>query len=229
MEELFKYLRIRVPVGTYLKDPESSDLGRSILREGLYLLSREGLEAFTFKKLAGVLETSESSIYRYFESKHKLLLYLISLYWGNTEYLLAVIEKSNLPAAEKVQRAIALLTAPPTRLEAFPYLNGAELDKLIIEEAFKTYLNRRVDEENKEGLFSGYKMACTKLAGLLSGLHPDYAYPRSLASHLMEAAIHQRFYGHHLPGLTDAAQPTQLNHFLMGLATQHLQITRNHG
>ena len=161
MEELLKYLRIRVPVGTYLKDPESSDLGRSILREGLYLLSREGLEAFTFKKLAGVLETSESSIYRYFESKHKLLLYLISLYWGNTEYLLAVIEKSNLPAAEKVQRAIALLTAPPTRLEAFPYLNGAELDKLIIEEAFKTYLNRRVDEENKEGLFSGYKMACT--------------------------------------------------------------------
>ena len=47
-----------------------------------------GFENFTFKKLGEQIGSNESSIYRYFESKHKLMLYLSSWYWAWIEYRL---------------------------------------------------------------------------------------------------------------------------------------------
>jgi AcrR family transcriptional regulator len=229
MDELLKYLRIRVPEGTYLKDPEGTPLGRSILREGLRMLANEGLEAFTFKKLAAYLETSESSIYRYFESKHKLLLYLISLYWGNMEYLLTLIDRNPLPAREKVQQAIGVISTPATSSGAFSFLDAQALHRLIVEESFKTYLHRRVDADNKEGLFAGYKMACHKLGQILTAHLPNYPYTRSLASTLMESALHQQYYAKHLPGLTDTPQENLLADFLTGLALQQSPYLTQHG
>ena len=35
----------------YVKDPESSDLGRKILQESVLLIDEMGFEQFTFKKL----------------------------------------------------------------------------------------------------------------------------------------------------------------------------------
>ena len=47
-----------------------------------------GFESFTFKKLAAKIESTEASVYRYFENKHKLLIYLVSWYWNWVEYRL---------------------------------------------------------------------------------------------------------------------------------------------
>lgn len=40
------------------------------------MIYKTGYEAFTFKKLAEDIGTTEAGIYRYFENKYKLLVYL---------------------------------------------------------------------------------------------------------------------------------------------------------
>jgi len=63
-----------------IRDPEDTTLGRNIVRQGLILMHKLGYEHFTFKKLADEMHTTEASIYRYFENKHRLLLYILSWY-----------------------------------------------------------------------------------------------------------------------------------------------------
>ncbi|NQY67845.1 MAG: TetR/AcrR family transcriptional regulator, partial [Flavobacteriales bacterium] len=86
MEALLSNIAIRVNNSIYLKDPESSDLGKNILGGGIDMIDEIGFEDFTFKKLAKEIGSTEASVYRYFESKHKLLLYIISWYWSWMEY-----------------------------------------------------------------------------------------------------------------------------------------------
>ncbi|UPT67071.1 MAG: TetR/AcrR family transcriptional regulator [Sphingobacteriales bacterium JAD_PAG50586_3] len=75
-------LRIRMNEKIYLRNPEESVLGKNIVRNGLLLINKLGFEEFTFKKLAKEINTTEASIYRYFENKHRLLLYIINWYWS---------------------------------------------------------------------------------------------------------------------------------------------------
>ena len=69
-------ITVQVDERLFVKDPNSSDLGRRIIRHSIEMIHGIGFEAFTFKKLAQRINTSEPSVYRYFENKHKLLLYL---------------------------------------------------------------------------------------------------------------------------------------------------------
>ena len=50
------------------------------------MINKNGFEDFTFKKLAKVIGTSEAGIYRYFENKHRLLIYLAAWYWNWLEF-----------------------------------------------------------------------------------------------------------------------------------------------
>ena len=79
-------IKIQVSPKIYLKDPETSTLGQNIIRESIHLIDEIGFEHFTFKKLGDRIQSNESSIYRYFENKHKLLVYLSSWYWGWMDY-----------------------------------------------------------------------------------------------------------------------------------------------
>ena len=88
MKTLLSNLKIDINDKIYLKDPESSDLGKRIIEHSINLIDDIGFDSFTFKKLGAIIGSNESSIYRYFESKHKLLLYLTSWYWGWLEYQL---------------------------------------------------------------------------------------------------------------------------------------------
>ena len=65
---------LKQPEGTYLKDPQGSELGINILKASIELIEEIGIEDFTFKKLSIRIESTEASVYRYFESKHQLLL-----------------------------------------------------------------------------------------------------------------------------------------------------------
>ena len=78
MINLLSNLKIAVPDKIYIKDPESSELGKRIIEHSIELIDEIGFDSFTFKKLGLKIGSNESSIYRYFESKHKLLLYLIN-------------------------------------------------------------------------------------------------------------------------------------------------------
>ena len=84
MERLFQSVRITINDKLYVKDPESSNLGKRIVEESILMINDIGFESFTFKKLGQKIGSNESSIYRYFENKHKLLLYFAAyiLYMG---------------------------------------------------------------------------------------------------------------------------------------------------
>ena len=90
MDRLLSNLRISIPSSVFIKDPESSELGKRILENSIRLIDQMGFEAFTFKKLGEAVGSTESSIYRYFENKHKLLMYLCSWYWGWLEYQVVI-------------------------------------------------------------------------------------------------------------------------------------------
>ena len=56
----------------YLRDPQATDLGKKIIKHSILLIDEIGFEAFTFKKLASRMSSTEASVYRYFENKHML-------------------------------------------------------------------------------------------------------------------------------------------------------------
>ena len=79
-------LEIKMNEALFLRNPQSTELGKNILKHGVQLIYKAGFETFTFKKLAEDIGTTEAGIYRYFENKHKLLVYLTAWYWGWLEF-----------------------------------------------------------------------------------------------------------------------------------------------
>ena len=77
-----------VPQGLSLRNPLETELGRNIIEHSIILMDELGFEAFTFKKLAVKIDSNETSIYRYFENKHLLLLYLVVWYWNWVSFLI---------------------------------------------------------------------------------------------------------------------------------------------
>jgi len=74
MDSLLSNLRITVPDCLYVKDPESSDLGKKIIAQSIRQIDALGIENMTFKKLWEAIGSNESSVYRYFENTQKLLM-----------------------------------------------------------------------------------------------------------------------------------------------------------
>ena len=203
MEHLMQSVRIGINEKIYLKDPESSDLGKRIVEESILMIDAIGFESFTFKKLGLKIGSNESSIYRYFENKHKLLLYLASWYWGWLEYQLVFSTNGIENAADKLKRAIEILTKPIEEDSSFSHINEVMLNKIVINEYSKSYLTKEVDAENKEGYFIIYKRLVNRLSTMVKSVDPAYAFPASLASTVLEGALHQHFLREHFTSLTD--------------------------
>ena len=49
MKNLLSVLKIAVPAQIYLKDPETSDLGKRIVEHSILLIHEIGFDNFTFK------------------------------------------------------------------------------------------------------------------------------------------------------------------------------------
>ncbi|MEP3388866.1 MAG: TetR/AcrR family transcriptional regulator [Reichenbachiella sp.] len=189
----------------FKKDPQSSDLGRKIVSEGLTMLDELGFEEFTFKKLADRIDSTEASVYRYFKNKHKLLVYLTTYYWSWLAYVIEFETHHIEEASAKLDRVIDIICHAydlPKILD-LPSLNISKLRRVIDNESDKTYLNRQVDEINRKGLFTGYKELCGKITSVIQELKPEYQYPKALVSTILEASHQQTFFAHHLPSLTE--------------------------
>ena len=203
MMNLLSNLKIAVPDKTYIKDPESSELGKRIIEHSILLIDDIGFDSFTFKKLGTKIGSNESSIYRYFESKHKLLLYLTSWYWAWIEYQL-VFETHNISDHKlKLEKAIEIVTRSIKKDSNFSHINEVVLNRIIINEYSKSYLTKEVDNENKEGYFIIYKRLVKRLRDMILSINPKYAYALSLASTIIEGALHQHFLKAHFQSITD--------------------------
>ena len=154
MKELLKTLQIKVNDKTYLKDPETSDLGKRIVEHSIILINEIGFEAFTFRKLGLKINSNESSIYRYFENKHKLLLYLTSWYWAWIEYQIVFETYSIENNVKKLEKVIEIVSKKTENDSKFSHINEMLLNKIVISEYSKSFLTKEVDIENKEGYFS---------------------------------------------------------------------------
>jgi len=221
-------VHIRMNEHLFLRDPDSSELGRKIIRQSILLFAEIGFEDSTFRKLAERIGTKEASIYRYFESKHRLLVYLVAWYWQWMEYQLIYQTNNLTDGNEKLERALRLLLLIDiqTNTEALGSADGIDLNALhgiVVHEASKAYLTHHVTEDNRQQLFKPYKDLCGRLAGLILNQHPNYPYARSLASTLVETAHYQTFFMQHLPSLTDFGTP-QNNHKLIDFL-RHLLIS----
>ncbi len=197
-------ISIKVNDHIYLKSPESSELGRKIVTEGINLMDELGFECFTFRKLAVKIESTEASIYRYFESKHKLLLYLTNWYWAWMDYRLMFGMANISNPKERLSRAITLLTEQVNEDSNFSHINEVKLNSIVIADSSKSYQTKVVDDENKVGLFTGYKQLVAKVSDVIKELNPNYKYPHMLVSTVIEGAHNQRYFAAHLPKLTDS-------------------------
>jgi AcrR family transcriptional regulator len=209
----------------YMKDPNSSSLGTRIIKEGISLLDEVGFEQFTFKKLALRIETTEASVYRYFESKHQFLLYLINWYWGMIEYRLA-FETANISDAKvKLKKAIHLLTSIPDPEVEMVFDAEVKLKRVVINEASKVYFTKEVDKENEHGAYAVYKSIVSKVVEILEEINPNYPYGAMLVTTIIESSNQQRFFGEHLPRLTNTSpQKDTFEQFALDLVFKTLAI-----
>jgi AcrR family transcriptional regulator len=167
------------------------------------MIDEMGFDAFTFRKLAIEIESTEASVYRYFESKHKLLLYLISLYWGYLEYRLVFALVNVKSPHDRLEKAIRIITGLPPKEVRSTEISETRLNRIVISEGSKTYLTKEVDQENREGLFLVYKQLVSRISDIILEINPRYKYPRILVSTVIEGARLQRYFAGHLPRLTD--------------------------
>ncbi|NBW35685.1 MAG: TetR/AcrR family transcriptional regulator [Cytophagia bacterium] len=196
-------ISFRLNENLFLKDPQNSELGQNIIRASIVLIDQIGFEHFTFKKLAEKIESTEASVYRYFENKHRLLVYLIDWYWTWLDYRMDFAMQNLVTAEERLRAGLRVIIEEKQQDPSFDFVDEQALQRIVMAEFDKTYLTKQVDIDNKDGLFIPYKTVCNKLACEVKKVNPDYPHPHTLISTTMLSANHQVFYARHLPSLTD--------------------------
>lgn len=223
MLNVLSNITISVNEKLYVKNPETTELGKKIIQNSILLIDEMGFENFNFKKLGEQINSNESSIYRYFESKHKLLLYLSSWYWGWIEYRLAFATINIDNPMERLKRAIVVVTEKIEDDASTLHVNESILNKIIIQEFTKTLLTKEVDDENKEGFFLVYKRVINRIIGLIQDVNPEYEYAKSLASSIVEGALHQHFLKDHLKTITTCNESISPTNFYLELISTLLK------
>jgi AcrR family transcriptional regulator len=208
MNTLISNFKITVNDRLFVKDPETSELGKKIIKHSILLIEEIGFEHFTFKKLGNRIGSNESSLYRYFENKHKLMIYLSSWYWSWIEYKLVFATTNVIDPLDKLRKAITIVTEKIDDDLSTAHINESILNKIIIVEFSKTLHSKEIDEDNKEGFFLVYKRIINRIVEIVNEVNPDYIYAKSLVSTIVEGSLHQHFLKEHLKTITDCNKNT---------------------
>lgn len=223
MNTLISNFKITINDKLFVKDPETSDLGKKIIKHSILLIDEIGFENFTFKKLGSLIGSNESSLYRYFENKHKLMVYLSSWYWSWIEYKLVFATTNVSDPLEKLQKAITIVTEKIDDDLSTVHINESVLNKIIIAEFSKTLHSKEIDEDNKEDFFLVYKRIINRIVAIVNEVNPDYIYAKSLVSTIVEGSLHQHFLRDHLTTITDCNVNISPTDFYLDLITTVLK------
>lgn len=214
MIELLKNIEIKVSETLYKKDPKTSRLGKSIIFQSVILIEEIGIEAFTFKKLSDKISTTEASVYRYFENKYMLLMYLISWYLKFLEHKL-VFTISNFETNEdKLKFALKIIIRNEDL--NLPEINVVSLQKILIFESNKAMLLRQLGDSEKN--FEAYNKLCKRIANIVKDINPNFKYPESFASLLIEGIYHQKLLKHRNEELCNTENYIDIEDFFYNLA-----------
>lgn len=217
MDQILSNIKIQINSKLFVKDPETSALGKKIIQESILLIDEIGFDHFTFKKLGEKIGSNESSIYRYFENKHKLLVYLSSWYWGWMEYRLVFSTSNHTDSWEKLKKTVNIITEKVEDDQKTAHINESVLNRIIIAEFTKTFHTKEVDEENKEGFYFIYKRVINRITAIINEVNPEYAYSKSLASNIVEGALHQHFLREHMKTITNCNETISPTDFYFNL------------
>lgn len=186
-----------------LRDPAQTELGRKIIQHGVLLIDELGIDEFNFKKLAQRIKSTEASIYRYFENKQHLFIYLINYYWEWVKFRIEIQTMNVIDPIKKMKIALSIIADSSRRNMETPYVDEDVLHNIVVREGIKAYHSKSVDEENKEGYFLAYKALCKTLADIVLEINPTFKYPKAFASMILETANNNIYFAQHLPRLTD--------------------------
>ena len=220
-------IQIQMNPSLYLRDPEQSELGKNIIKYTIQFIHKNGFEAFTFKKLADAIGTTEAGVYRYFENKHKLLVYIISWYWGWLQIQLNFETNNIQDPFVKLKKVIRLLSTNVEDDITTGHVDESLLHQILISEGSKAYLTNHVGKDTKQQFFKPYKDLCNSISTIILECNPKYKYPHSLASTIIEMAHLQNFFMNHLPSLTDFSKSkdeTEIIKFLEDLVFNSVRI-----
>ncbi|TXK71049.1 TetR/AcrR family transcriptional regulator [Mesonia sp. HuA40] len=217
MKKLVNQLHFVIPPVIYLKNPLETALGRKIIKHSIELMQEGGLDGFTFKKLANQIGSNESSIYRYFENKHKLLLYLISYYWRWVEYNLVLETQSLTEPTAVLYKTIEVITGSPQDLPHHDTISIKKLQAIVVEEYAKAFQVREVDAENKAGNFRVYKELVERISTIIQTALPEYSFKKSLAHQLVQGTLKQQFLRKHFPNSIEGEDKNRVQDFFMDL------------
>ncbi len=186
-----------------LRNPWKTKLGKHIIQCAIQLIESDGYEQCTFKKIGAIIGSPEASLYRYFESKHKLLLFIMSLYWFALDKAYKQVLMHSQSPEDSLKDVIKLLSAPNNIEIEDSVLQGDLLNNIVIVESSKAFLTKHVDEDNLEGAFLTLKAFASNIAHNILLINPDYPYSRALASTIIEIPLQQSHFSKHLPSLTE--------------------------
>ncbi|MBK8516855.1 MAG: TetR/AcrR family transcriptional regulator [Saprospiraceae bacterium] len=198
-------IQIKMNEKLYLRDPEHTELGKNIILHSIKMIYKLGFESFTFRKLALDIGTTEAGIYRYFENKHRLLVYIIAWYWSWLEYRVKIHTYNIYNPEERLRIVLKLLATTVEDDIQTSHVNESILHQIIIAESTKAFMTNHVTDDNKDQLFKPYKDLCKAIGDFILACNPNYKYPKSLANSIIEIAHLQNFFMHNLPALTDFA------------------------
>lgn len=197
------FVQLEINPNLFLNDPQKTKLGRKIIEQSVLLIDEIGLEQFNFKKLAQSISSSEASVYRYFENKHHLFVYLLNWYW---EWMIARIDLNTMNISDPNDRlrvALRIIVDTANKNMTIEFVDEEILHKIVVREGAKAYHHKLVDEDNVDGFFLAYKRLCNNIASIISEVREDFPYPKALASTLVETANNNLYFARHLPRLTD--------------------------
>ncbi len=226
--KLITEISVEIPEGLYLKNPTSSSLGKRIISNAIHFIYNFGFEDFNFKKLAVHIDSTESSIYRYFENKNKLLLYLSSLYWGYMEYQLLYATSSISGKIEVLNAAVEVLSESPSNTEDKKGINHYQLQQIIISEFNKPFHSKFINAtDEQEQSFQLYTRFIKRLAEIIQFVSPNYDYPLSLASTLVEGLHYQIYLSKYFKEITDCKTKDSLKDFFIHTLDKTLNLQLN--
>ena len=220
-------IALKINEKVFKKDPLSSDLGEKILRQSVEFIEDIGFEDFTFKKLAQRINSTEASIYRYFENKHNLLAYLTMWYWSWMEYRIYIKTLNIEDPQVRLRKAIKCLTEEIKEDLEVQQIDEIKLHRIVIIESSKIYMSKKVDQNNELGFFMVYKGVVQRIADIILEIKSTFKYPHMLVSTIIEGAHHQRFFADHLPRLTDIVEGEDaVTSFYLQLVERELAIEK---
>ena len=185
MKIFLSNIKIEIPLSFHIKALKILVLGEKILENGIKLIENIGFERFNIKELRKLISTSESAIYKCFESKHKLLNNLTSRHWEWIQYRLAIETKIS-DSKEKLTTPIQIATKITEQDSNLSHINEVILNMIVISENSKSQSTKELDTENKEGFFKLYKGVVERLAQIIMNYNNTYQYTLTLTSTVIE-------------------------------------------